>query len=53
MSSTPPESGLDPQPGGDGVREFSGVRIVKVVFDMAGDAYVDVERHLATAMARD
>ena len=27
--------------------------IVKVVFDVADDAYVDVERHLAAAMARD
>jgi hypothetical protein len=33
--------------------EFSGGRIVQVVFDMADDAYVDVERHLAAAMARD
>ncbi len=33
--------------------EFSGGRIVKVVFDAADDAYVDVERHLEAAMARD
>jgi arylsulfatase len=33
--------------------EFRGGRIVKVVFDVADDAYVDVERHLAAAMARD
>ena len=33
--------------------EFTGGRIVKVVFDIADDAYVDVERHLAAAMMRD
>ena len=33
--------------------EFTGGEIVKVVFDVADDAYVDVERHLAAAMARD
>jgi hypothetical protein len=33
--------------------EFSGGRLVKVVFDVADDAYVDVERHLAAAMLRD
>jgi arylsulfatase len=33
--------------------EFSGGKIVKVVFDVADDAYVDVEQHLAAAMARD
>lgn len=33
--------------------EYSGGRIVKVVFDIADDAYVDVEAHLAAAMARD
>ena len=33
--------------------EFTGGRIVKVVFDVADDAYVDVERHFAAAMARD
>ncbi len=33
--------------------EFTGGRIVKVVFDIADDAYVDVESHLAAAMARD
>ena len=30
-----------------------GGKIVKVVFDIADDAYVDVEAHLAAAMARD
>jgi hypothetical protein len=46
--------------GGDAVSsdykpkfEFTGGRVVKVVFDIADDAYVDVERHLAGAMARD
>jgi arylsulfatase len=46
--------------GGDAVSseykpkfEFSGGRIVKVVFEVADDAYLDVERHLAAAMARD
>ena len=38
-------------------REFQGkipldIR-VKVVFDVADDAHVDVEKHLAAAMARD
>ncbi len=33
--------------------EFTGGEIVKVVFDIADDAYVDVEAHLAAAMARD
>ena len=33
--------------------EFTGGKIVKVVFDVADDAYVDVEAHLAAAMARD
>jgi arylsulfatase len=33
--------------------EFSGGRIIKVVFDISDDVYVDVERHLAAAMARD
>ncbi len=33
--------------------EFTGGTIAKVVFDVADDAYVDVERHLAAAMARD
>ena len=32
---------------------FTGGQIVKVVFDVADDAYVDVERHLAAALARD
>ena len=33
--------------------EFSNGEIVKVVFDIADDAYIDVEAHLAAAMARD
>jgi arylsulfatase len=33
--------------------DWSGGEIVKVVFDIADDAYVDVEQHLAAAMARD
>jgi len=32
---------------------FRGGAIKKVVFDVADDAYIDVERHLAAAMARD
>jgi hypothetical protein len=46
--------------GGDAVSseykpkfEFTGGRIVKVVFDVADDAYVDVEQELAAAIARD
>jgi len=33
--------------------DFSGGEISKVVFDIADDAYVDLEAHLAAAMARD
>jgi len=32
---------------------FSGGKIEKVVFDIADDHYIDVEQHLAAAMARD
>jgi len=46
--------------GGDAVSseykpkfEFTGGRIVKVVYDVADDAYVDLERELAAALARD
>ena len=46
--------------GGDAVSSeygsgfgFTGGRVVKVVFDVADDLYVDVERELAAAMARD
>jgi hypothetical protein len=31
---------------------YTGGRVVKVVSDVADDAYVDVERHLWAAMAR-
>jgi arylsulfatase len=31
----------------------AGGEIIKVVFDVADDAYIDVERHLAAAMSRD
>jgi hypothetical protein len=33
--------------------EFSGGEIVKVVFDVADDAYADVEQLMAAAIARD
>jgi arylsulfatase len=33
--------------------EFSGGRIVKVVFDSGKDVYINVETHLAAALARD
>ena len=33
--------------------EFSGGKIVKVVFDVADDNYVDIERVMAAAMARE
>jgi hypothetical protein len=33
--------------------EFTGGTLHKVVFDIADDAYIDVEAHLAAAMARD
>jgi hypothetical protein len=46
--------------GGDAVSsaytpkfEWTGGQIHKVVFDVADDAYIDVERHFAAAMARD
>jgi arylsulfatase len=46
--------------GGDAVSgeytpafEFTGGTIAKVVFDVADDAYVDVEAELAAALARD
>jgi hypothetical protein len=46
--------------GGDAVSadygppfQFTNGTIIKVVFDVADDAYIDVERHLAAAMARD
>lgn len=32
---------------------FSGGRVVKVVFDVADDVYIDLERQLAAAMARE
>ena len=33
--------------------DFTGGKLVKVVFDVADDAYVDVEAHLQAAMSRD
>ena len=33
--------------------EWSDGEIIKVVYDVADDAYIDVERHLAAAIARD
>ncbi|HEY4726137.1 MAG TPA: hypothetical protein VIJ13_09320, partial [Actinomycetota bacterium] len=46
--------------GGDAVSsaytpkfEWAGGQIHKVVYDVADDAYIDVERHFAAAMARD
>jgi arylsulfatase len=46
--------------GGDAVSseyepkfEFTDGKIVEVIFDVADDGYVDVEQHLAAAMARD
>jgi arylsulfatase len=46
--------------GGDAVSseyqpkfEFTGGTIIKVVFDIGDDLYVDVEAHLAAAYARD
>lgn len=32
---------------------FSGGRVIRVVYDIADDIYIDVERKLAAAMARD
>jgi hypothetical protein len=46
--------------GGDAVSseyvpsfQWSGGEILKVVYDVADDAYIDVEQHLAMAIARD
>jgi arylsulfatase len=46
--------------GGDAVTEdygsksaFTGGRIIQVIFDIADDVYVDVEREMAAAFARD
>jgi hypothetical protein len=46
--------------GGDAVSsaytpkfEWTGGQIHKVVYDVADDAYIDVEAHLAAAIARD
>ena len=46
--------------GGDAVSseynskfEFKGGEVVKVVFDVANDAYINVEQRMAAAMARD
>lgn len=46
--------------GGDAVSseykpkfELSGGTVLKVVYDIADDAYFDVEQHLAAAIARD
>ena len=33
--------------------DFRGGHIAQVVFDIADDAYLDLEAHLAAAMARD
>jgi hypothetical protein len=33
--------------------EFTNGRVVKVIIDVADDAYVDVEKVMASAMARD
>ena len=32
---------------------FSGGRVIKAMYDVAGDAYIDLERKLAAALARD
>ena len=46
--------------GGDAVSseykpkfEFKNGEIIKVVFDVANDAYIDVEQKMAAALARD
>jgi hypothetical protein len=46
--------------GGDAVSsmyrpkfEFTEGEIIQIVFDVGDDAYIDVERHFAAAMARD
>jgi arylsulfatase len=33
--------------------EFTGGRVVKVIFDVAKDVYVNVEKAMAASMARD
>jgi len=32
---------------------FTGGEIIKVIYDIADDAYIDMERELAAALARD
>jgi len=32
---------------------FTGGRIIKVIYDIADDVYVDMERELAAVLARD
>jgi arylsulfatase len=46
--------------GGDAVSSeykppfaFTGGRVIKVIYDIADDVYIDIERKLAAAMARD
>jgi hypothetical protein len=46
--------------GGDAVSdqyipkfEFTGGRVIKIVFDIADDFYVDVEKEMAAILARD
>jgi arylsulfatase len=36
-----------------GAFTFTGGRVVKVIYDVAQDAYIDAERKLAAALARD
>jgi hypothetical protein len=49
---------LDSSTGADAVLVYAprfnyhGGEIIKVVFDIANDAYIDVERDLAAAMSR-
>jgi len=33
--------------------KFTGGEIIKVMFDVANDAYIDVERKMEAALARD
>ena len=55
----PPENGIGTD-SGDSVSseykpkfEFTGGRVIKVIFDVAKDVYVNVEKAMAASMARD
>jgi hypothetical protein len=48
-----PDSGDSVSADYRGAFAFTGGTVVKVIYDVAGDAYLDAERHLAAVLARD